>query len=272
MKKLLTIILIFAVSSVSFLIQMVVNLLVVYPLIFPAVIFSAGAAFATSCFYKMFRSKVGLGAPLFWVIAFVPQSAVGLGYFIWAVCMRSMGYWFIGVQGVLCFYDMPVTAVVYALAGGIFAAVHRAIEKKESLGIKKAIAIILLVIVGAAALLFMVIGGMLIGYVAGREVGGGLGLTVQIVIALAGTFGIDRLRVLYREKYGLKAPLFCLCVYAPTAVWAVYSVITSIGYPEPNYGGLVKEMTIVLAGALLWLTVSTIMGKVKLNKGGSQSR
>ncbi|MDE6030563.1 MAG: hypothetical protein K2G32_02970 [Oscillospiraceae bacterium] len=272
MKKFLTIILLLAVSTVSFLIQMVVNLLVVYPLIFPAVIFSAGAAFATSCFYKMFRSNVGLGAPLFWVIAFVPQSAFGLGYLIWAVCMRSMGYWFIGVQGVLCFYDMPVTAVVYALAGGIFAAVQRAIEKKESLSIKKAIAIILLVIIGAAALLFMVIGGMLIGYVAGREVGGGLGLTVQIVIALAGTFGIDRLRVLYREKYDLKAPLFYLCVYAPTVIWAVYSVITSIGYPEPNYGGLVKEMTIVLAGALLWLTASTIMGKVKLNKGGSQSR
>lgn len=131
MKKLLTIILIFAVSSVSFMIQIVVNLFGVYPFIFPAVIFSGAAAFVTSLFYKMFRGKVGLGAPLFWVIAFVPQSAVGLGYFIWACCMSSR-YFFIGVQGVLCFYDMPVTAAAYALFGGVFTAVYRAAEKRRA--------------------------------------------------------------------------------------------------------------------------------------------
>lgn len=133
MKKLPTIILIFAVSSASFLVQIIVNLFVVYPYIFPAVIFSGAAAFAVSCFYKMFRGRVGRGALLSWVIAFAPQSAFGLGYFIWAVCMRTMGYGFIGVGGVLCFYDMPVTAAAYALLGAIFTAMHKVVEKRKAL-------------------------------------------------------------------------------------------------------------------------------------------
>lgn len=133
MKKFLTIILIFAVSAVSFLIQIIVNLFVVYPYIFPAVILSGAAAFAISCFYKMFRGRVGRGALLFWVIAFAPQSAFGLGYFIWAVCMNVTGYAFIGAGGVLCFYDMPVTAAAYALLGAIFTAVHKVVEKRKAL-------------------------------------------------------------------------------------------------------------------------------------------
>lgn len=64
MKKLPTIILIFAVSSVSFPVQIIVNLFIVYPYIFPAVIFSGAVAFAVSCFYKMFRGRVGRGALL----------------------------------------------------------------------------------------------------------------------------------------------------------------------------------------------------------------
>lgn len=272
MKKFLTIILIFAISAVSFLVQIIVNLFVVYPYIFPAVIFSGAAAFATSCFYKMFRSKVGRGALLFWVIAFAPQSAFGLGYFIWAVCMNVTGYAFIGVGGVLCFYDMPVTAVAYAILGAIFTAVHKAVEKKESLNLKKVISAILLIVIGTASLLFMVIGGTLIGYVADVEIGNGVGLAVRIVIALAGTFGIDQLRILYREKYGIKAPLFFLCAYAPTAAWAVYSVIPLIahGYPYSYYGSLVTGMAILLAGALLWLAVSAFMKRAK-TKSDSQS-
>lgn len=272
MKKVLTIALIFAVSAVSFLIQIVINLFMVYPYVFPAVIFSGAMAFAISCFYKMFCGRAGHGALLFWVIAFAPQSAFGLGYFIWAVCMRAMGYGFIGVGGVLCFYDMPVTAAAYALFGGIFTGVQKAIEKKESLNLKKLIAVILLIVIGTAALLFMVIGGTLIGYVADREVGSGIGLIVQIVIALAGTFVIDRLRILYRKKYGIKAPLFYLCAYAPIAAWVGYAVISSVshGYPYSYYGNTITAMAIVLAGALLWLAVSAFVKRVK-PKSGSQS-
>ncbi len=271
MKKFPTIILIFAVSAVLFMIQIIVNLFVIYPYIFPAVIFSGAAAFAVSCFYKMFRGRVGCGALLFWVIAFAPQSAFGLGYFIWAVCMRAMGYGFIGVGGVLCFYDVPVTAAAYAIFGGIFTAVHKAVEKKESLNLKKVIAVILLIVIGTAALLFMVIGGTLIGYAADREVGG-VGLIVQIVIALAGTFGIDRLRILYRKKYGIKAPLFYLCAYAPIAAWVGYAVISSVshGYPYSYYGNTITAMAIVLAGALLWLAVLAFVERAKI-KSDSQS-
>lgn len=134
------------------------------------------------------------------------------------------------------------------------------------------IAAILLIVIGTASLLFMVIGGTLIGYVADVEIGNGVGLAVRIVIALAGTFGIDQLRILYREKYGIKAPLFFLCAYAPTAAWAVYSAIPLIahGYPYSYYGSLVTGMAILLAGVLLWLAVSAFIKKVKV-KSGSQS-
>lgn len=134
------------------------------------------------------------------------------------------------------------------------------------------IAAILLIVIGTAALLFMVIGGTLVGYVADVEIGNGVGLAVRIVIALAGTFGIDRLRIMYGEKYGIKAPLFCPCAYAPTAAWAVYSVIPLIahGYPFSYYGSLVTGMAILIAGALLWLGVSALVKRAKI-RSGSQS-
>lgn len=265
MKRFPTIILIFVVSSVSFLIQITVNLFIVYPYVFPSVIFSGAAAFAVSCFYKIFRVRVRRGALLFWAIAFAGQFILGLGYYIWAVCMRAAGHAFIGVGGVLCFYDMPITAAAYALFGAIFAAVQRAVEKKESINLKKALAAVLLIVIGAAALLFMVIGGTLIGHVADMELADGSGLIVRIVIALAGTFGIDRLRVLYKKKYGIKAPAFYLCAYAPTAAWASYAVISSVsrGYPYSYYGNIITEMAIVSAGALLWLAVSAVIKKAK---------
>lgn len=238
-------------------------------MIFPAVLFSAAAMFATSCFYKLYRDKVGLGAPLFWAIAFAPQSAVGFGYFIWVVCMRFMGYGFIGIGGVVGFYDVPVTAAAYLLFGEIFTVVQRAAEKKESSNLKKIFAIILLIIIGVVALLVMVIAGMLLGHVADYK-NSGLGLVIRIAVALAGTFGVDRLRILYKKKYGLKAPLFCLCAYAPIAIWAVCSIATFIffGYSYSGYSYLVAETVIVLAGALLWLAVSADVKRAK-GSGGS---
>lgn len=118
--------------------------------------------------------------------------------------MRFMGYGFIGIGGVVGFYDVPVTAAAYLLFGEIFTVVQRAAEKKESSNLKKIFAIILLIIIGVVALLVMVIGGMLLGHVA-DYMNSGLGLVIRIAIALAGTFGVDRLRILYKKKIWLES-------------------------------------------------------------------
>lgn len=90
----------------------------------------------------------------------------------------------------------------------------------------------MLIIGGIAAWFVLIFGGMLLGLV----IYDNYGLICPVIITLAATFGIDRLRVLYRKKYSLKAPLFYLCAYASAAAWAVCSL-------TPPSKGLTRNMT-----------------------------
>ena len=133
---------------------------------------------------------------------------------------------------------------------------------------KKPLAIILLVIGGAATGFVLIVGCVLLGLVTYDN----YWLTCPAAVTLAATFGIDRLRILYRNKYGFKAPLFYLCVYPLEAVWAVCSLATTIQRLNSEYdwwfAGLAEwydrifvpaQAAGLIAGALLWLGISTII-------------
>lgn len=140
---------------------------------------------------------------------------------------------------------------------------------------KKPLAIILLIIGGAAAGFVLIIGCMLLGLVT-YDI---YGFICPTVITLLATFGVDRLRILYRKKYDLKAPLFYLCAYFSEAVWAVCSLAATIKRLHSGYdwwfAGLAEwydrvfvpvETAELLAGALLWLGITTIINQYRKAK------
>lgn len=147
---------------------------------------------------------------------------------------------------------------------------------------KKSLAIFLLTICGAAVGASLIMICMLLGMVSYAY----CWLVCPIAVTLAATFGIDRLRILYKRKYDLKASLFYLCVYASEAVWAVGSLATTVSRLNSDYYDRIfifagmdiwydkffvpAETAALLAGALLWLAVSAFMKRAK-TKSDSQS-
>ncbi len=102
--------------------------------------------------------------------------------------------------------------------------------KKEKSRVKKPLAIILLLF--GALLVFFIAA---FAYVLIFLNVGGFGLLINIAATLAAGIGVDRLRRLFRKKYGLKAPLFFVCAYLLSIIGsvvylAVFAYLDSIGY------------------------------------------
>lgn len=85
-----------------------------------AVFTSIAFAFGTAGFYKKFRSKLGINALLFWIFAYAPELFIGAGTLLWAYYQSASGYPFLGMDGLLYFYAIPITGAVYAVCGAIF--------------------------------------------------------------------------------------------------------------------------------------------------------
>ncbi|MDE7193322.1 MAG: hypothetical protein K2O14_05060 [Oscillospiraceae bacterium] len=135
---------------------------------------------------------------------------------------------------------------------------------------KKPLAIILLLI-GASAALF----ALAFMYIVLMLCAGYIGVLIDIAVTLAAGMGIDRLRRLFRNKYGIKAPVFFLAAYLPSIIGsAVYLAVVihlnNMGYFEGFLGGLVELLlgyTWIIAAAAfaavggLYLLISFIIEK-----------
>ncbi|MCM1165564.1 MAG: hypothetical protein NC299_03875 [Lachnospiraceae bacterium] len=95
---------------------------------------------------------------------------------------------------------------------------------------KKSLAAALLIIGGLTAVFGLTILGILL-FFGLME----LGLLIGIVVALGAAFGADRLRVLFRKKYGLNAGVFFLCAYVPPLVGAGIAFVTVLLLDEAGY-------------------------------------
>lgn len=135
---------------------------------------------------------------------------------------------------------------------------------------KKPLAIILLLI-GALAALF----ALAFMYIVLLLYAGYIGILIDIAVTLASGMGVDRLRGLFRNKYGMKAPIFFLITYLPSiigsaAYLAVVIHLNNMGYFEGFLGGLGELLLgytwIITAAAFvavggLYLLISFIIEK-----------
>lgn len=109
------------------------------------------------------------------------------------------------------------------------------------------------------------------------------GVLIDIAVTLAAGIGVDRLRRLYRRKYGLKAPLFFVCAYLPSIVgsavyFAVYNYLDGIGYFEGFFAGLgefvlglswIATAAAFTAAGGLYLLISFIIEKKRRGTGNT---
>ncbi len=104
---------------------------------------------------------------------------------------------------------------------------------------------------------------------------GYIDVLIDIAVTLAAGMGIDRLRRLFRNKCGIKAPVFFLAAYPPSIIGsAVYLAgviyLNNMGYFEGFLGGLGELLlgyTRIIAAAAfaavggLYLLISFIIEK-----------
>lgn len=133
---------------------------------------------------------------------------------------------------------------------------------------KKPLAITLLVLGGLAA----VFGAAMLGLILILVLMWG-GLLIGIAAVMGMAFGADRMRILYKRKYGMNAAKFFLCAYVPPIVgsvilFVVVELLDEAGYFSglfPGLGEFLMALSCVIAsGAFaaaggIWLTVSTII-------------
>lgn len=96
------------------------------------------------------------------------------------------------------------------------------------------------------------------------------GLLIGIAAVMGMAFGADRLRILFKRKYGMNAAKFCLCVYVPSIAASGVCFITVIlldkaGYFTGFFAGLgefIFSLSYILtasafaAAGAIWLAVS----------------
>lgn len=133
---------------------------------------------------------------------------------------------------------------------------------------KKSLAIVLLVLGGLAAVFGMSVLGLTLILVL---MWGGLLIGIAVVMGMA--FGADRLRMLFKRKYGMNAAKFFLCAYVPPIVGSVIlfvmvELLDEAGYFSGFMAGLGEFLMalscVIASGAFaaaggIWLTVSTII-------------
>lgn len=116
---------------------------------------------------------------------------------------------------------------------------------------KKRPAVALLVLGGAAAIFGLSFADLLLTLILMHG-----GVLIAIVVTGGAVFGIDRLRVLFADKYGFSAPKFFLCAYAPSvAASAVYYAVVCALDKAGYYKGFMAGLGEYLMG-LAWLITS----------------
>ncbi|MDE6726969.1 MAG: hypothetical protein K2J80_03395 [Oscillospiraceae bacterium] len=138
---------------------------------------------------------------------------------------------------------------------------------------RKEFAVTLLILGGAAAIFGLSFANLLLVLVLLHA-----GILIAIVVTGGAVFGIDRLRVLFRNKYGFSAPKFFLCAYAPSvAVSAVYyAVICTLdnaGYFKGFMAGLGEYLMglvwlITSAAAIVLAAIMLVISAVAVRKKG----
>lgn len=133
---------------------------------------------------------------------------------------------------------------------------------------KKSLAIVLLVLGGLAAVFGMAVLGLILIF---EFMWGGLLIGIAAVMGIA--FGADRLRMLFKRKYGMNAAKFFLCSYVPPIVgsiilFVVVELLDEAGYFSGFMAGLgefLMALSCVIASAAfaaaggIWLMISTII-------------
>lgn len=133
---------------------------------------------------------------------------------------------------------------------------------------KKPVAITLLILGGLAAVFGMAVLGLILIF---EFMWGGLLIGIAAVIGMA--FGADRLRMLFKRKYGMNAAKFFLCAYVPPIVgsvilYVVVELLDEAGYFSGFFAGLGEFLMalscVIASGAFaaaggIWLAVSTII-------------
>lgn len=100
-------------------------------------------------------------------------------------------------------------------------------------GMKKALAVIPLIIGSfliLGALLWLTCFAALRGFFFGS-----FGVLIAIVIVGATAYGMNRVRLVFKQKFGLSAPKFFLCVYLPPILGAVAHLIWFLNAKSKDY-------------------------------------
>ncbi len=119
MKKVMALILLFAVSAAVVFILVCVNLFLVYsPLIVVAFSMTATVSFGISLLYGLLERKFSVSRKGFWIAAYLPvlvYAAVDLV----KVCYETyvLHQMYLDPGAVLVFYDIPITCGAYGLFG-----------------------------------------------------------------------------------------------------------------------------------------------------------
>lgn len=135
MKKVLALVLLFAVNAAAVFILIVINLFLVYSPAFPvALINAAAASFGISCLYVLFKRNA-VSRNVFWLVTYLPVLVYEAYHLVNEfVIQRVVLHRFcIGVSAVLMYYDIPITCGIYGLFGTGWLIVCNVIAKRKAL-------------------------------------------------------------------------------------------------------------------------------------------
>lgn len=138
---------------------------------------------------------------------------------------------------------------------------------------RKEFAVTLLILGGAAAIFGLSFANLLLTLILMH-----CGVLIAIVVTGGAVYGIDRLRVLFADKYGFSAPKFFLCAYALSVAasavyYAVVCALDKAGYYKGFFAGLGEYLMglawlITSAAAIVLAAIMLVISAVVARKKG----
>lgn len=224
------------------------------------VIMSLGVTLPINRVQRLFNEKLGIKAPLYFMLAYAPAFAFNTVY---AVIFSSQYSDYLADE-IRIGYLIYVGEII--LAAAIWQLIFW-IRSKERISVKKGVSVALLII-GVLVVSFML---MLLNFFATMIEN--IGYAIAVAMTLAASFGIDRIRLVFREKYAMNSALFWVFAYVPalllTAVFIIQitdlNAYFSGSYSYPSYVIPISNITFAASGAF-WIIVFKIAEKMRVRK------
>ena len=224
------------------------------------VIMSLGVTLPINRVQRLFNEKLGIKAPLYFTLAYAPAFAFNTVY---AVIFSSQYSGYLADEiyiGYLIFIgEIILAAAIWQLVFWI--------KSKERIPVKNIVAVALL-IVGVLVVSFMLT--LLNFFAVLIEV---IGYALAVAMTLAASFGIDRIRLVFREKYAINSALFWVFAYVPVLLATMGFLIYTANIDDffigvvalPFYISPISNAAFAASGAF-WIIVFKIAEKMRVRK------